>query len=730
MLIRAFRLTDKFLIALLRLLAFGAELLLEGVAQLRADLVLLATGLVFGVLSIFQRGRTVAQPVGSALTARGERRRVSMARRAETIESVSMRVREDPLRSQNRALSLFTVLLLGALIVMVLWFTSNPQGVGTRPPIAGVLPSPIPSLSARSTLPPPPTAKPTETPIPDPLRIGGSIVYVQHERGYDNLWAAEISQPTPIRLTNGPADDRDPAWSPDGTKIAFASHRQGNWDLYVMDVASLRVTQLTFTPGYERHPVWSPDGAFIAYEAYENNNLDIWIVGSNGKPEPVRLTENPAPDFAPTWSPGLGREIAFVSLRDGNPEIYISNLDRPGNPRDATAVRFTNTPDLDEDTPAWSPDNQWIAFTAKDSRGLQLVYVKRNGQPASEPVALGPGREPAWSPNSSSVIVALDATSGTSTTLLSYQVGAVGIAATTISSKNRAYSPNWTKSALPVSIKSNPPAAEPVANVLFTEEIGYKSDTPPTRRLRDLSGGKPPPHSLYLTDSVDDSFAALRDVARARIGLDFLGERVDMLWKISGADRYIPDPGLPVQNWHYAGRAFDFDKNLVYTSNPDIPAPIEVVREDDPNGQTFWRVYVRVPDSFQNGGYGEPLKRLPWDFASRSSLDPQVVESGGKLKAAVPAGYYVDFTALAEDYGWSRVPALRNWRGYAGGILYWQFERRDGLAWNDAMLELYTQSALDAFLAGPAPRPTLLPTELRPTQVRTATPIPPDKQQP
>ncbi len=733
MLIRTFRLTDKLTHALLRLFTFGAELLLEWLGQFRNDLTTLLTGILFGVLSIFQRGRTITQTGGAVIVQRGEqRRRTSMARRAENIESVSMRVREDPLRTQNRALSLFTVMLLGVLIVLVLWFTSNPQGLGGNRPVAGggTLPTPIPSASPRSVLPPAPTTKPTDTPIPDPLRTGGSIVYVQHERGYDNLWAAEISQPTPIRLTNGPADDRDPAWSPDGTRIAFASHRQGNWDLYLMDVASLRVTQLTFTPGYERHPTWSPDGAFIAYESYENNNLDIWIVGANGKSEPVRLTENPAPDFAPTWSPGLGREIAFVSLRDGNPEIYISNLDRPGNPRDATALRFTNTPDLDEDSPAWGPDNQWIAYSARDTRGLQLTYVKHNGQPASEPTALGPGREPGWAPNSSSVIVALDATSGTSTTLLSYQVGTVGVAATTISSKNRAFAPNWTKATLPVSLKNNPPAVEPLSPALYNEEIGYKSDTPPTRRLRDLSGGKPAPHTLYLTDSVDDSFATLRDAARNRVGLDFLGDRVEMLWKITGADRYIPDPGLPVQNWHYAGRAFDFDKNLVYTSNPDVAPPIEVVREDDPNGQTFWRIYVRVPDSLQNGTYGEPLKRLPWDFASRSSLDPQVVESGGKLKATVPTGYYVDFTALAEDYGWTRVSALRNWRGYAGGILYWQFERRDGLSWNDAMLELYTQSALEGFLSGPPPRPTLIPTETRPPQVRTATPIPPDRQQP
>ena len=36
-------------------------------------------------------------------------------------------------------------------------------------------------------------------------------------------------------LTNDPADDHDPVWSPDGTKIAFASDRDGYAQLYVMN---------------------------------------------------------------------------------------------------------------------------------------------------------------------------------------------------------------------------------------------------------------------------------------------------------------------------------------------------------------------------------------------------------------------------------------------------------------------------------------------------------------
>ncbi|MHB8628524.1 MAG: TolB family protein [Aggregatilineales bacterium] len=718
MLSRAFRLTDKLSNALLRTAGWALAALAlalhdwriawqNGIRRLWATL----------THAITRTART-GQAAAAARTTKEQRRRATMARRA-VAEDVFQIVREDPLKTQNRALSLFTVVLLALLIGFVWWFTGAAPTNGSAPPL-GILPTLQPS--ATPGVAGVPTLVPTATAIGDPLRVGGSIVYAMHQRGVDNLWVIGIGQSSPIRLTNDAKDDRDPAWSHDGTRIAFASNRDGNWELYIMTVATGAIQRLTYTQGYEGHPVWSPDDKFIAYEGYVSNNLDIWVVPSDGSTEPQRLTQNAAPDFAPAWSPGAGRDIAYVSLRDGSPQIYDLNLGHLGNPTDSTALRLSNIPGIACDSPAWSPDGQQIAYSGRDANGLQLVYVASLAQPNAKPTVVGSGRDPAWAPNGQSLLTAVDRDNAT--TFIANEVGVVGVATTTLALEGRAGHPDWTAAALPASLLQHPPQSNPVAPPLYTASTATTPTAGVYNKLAVVLGDLP---DLSLNEQVADSFTKLRQAVINKTGLDFLGSNIALWWAIQGANRHLPDPGQPLQNWHYAGRAFDFDRNLVYGSSdkPNVPPPVEVVREDNIDGQTYWRVYVRVPDTIQ--GLGEPLKQLPWDFASRSSQDTVAYQNGGRLKARVPSGYYVDFTALAADYGWQRVPAGREWRALATALLYWEFERRDGLTWDQAMQQLYPPDQIAAFLNGPTPVPTALNNPTVIVATRTPTPIPPDQ---
>jgi Tol biopolymer transport system component len=60
----------------------------------------------------------------------------------------------------------------------------------------------------------------------------------------------------PVNLTNNPAQDMDPAWSPDGFTIAFVSYRDNNYEIYLMDADGGNPRNITNSPVDDRSAAW------------------------------------------------------------------------------------------------------------------------------------------------------------------------------------------------------------------------------------------------------------------------------------------------------------------------------------------------------------------------------------------------------------------------------------------------------------------------------------------
>jgi len=166
------------------------------------------------------------------------------------------------------------------------------------------------------------------------------------------------SNGTDVRqLTNRPGPDVDPTWSPDGSRIAWWGQdppTEGSPTppnrLFMLDVQSGEVTEL----GEGADPVWSPDGQHIAFVLEQTPeggtveptpNPDIWVIDVETGAR-TRLTQDPASDLWPAWSPD-GQRLAFVSERDNsNGEVYAMNADGSG------VHRITDN-DLSEAMLAW-----------------------------------------------------------------------------------------------------------------------------------------------------------------------------------------------------------------------------------------------------------------------------------------------------------------------------------------------------------------------------------------
>lgn len=719
MLVRAYRLTDKLGIVILKLsMAFG-ELSTAGVTRFTAVGRRGVGGIfavIFGVLGIFWgifrrilgfvfrllgggARRASQQAAGAVGTSTSNR----MARRAARAEMTAT-VTEDPLRAQNRTLSAVAVILLAALIGVILWATGPSRQTSTLASLADLgsgisLSSTNAPLNATIVPALGSTVVPTATTLPEVLSARGSIAYTAREKGQTDIWALSIGSRTPIRLTNSPADERDPAWSPDGTKLAYASRQDGNWEIYIYDVLDGSSKRMTYDLSFQGAPRWSPDGKFLTYESYQGNNLDIYVVPVDGSQPALRVTDSSTPDFAPAWSPvNNGRRIAFVSWRNGNQDIYLFSLD---NPVDSASINLTNTPNRQENYPAWSPDGKYIAYSALDE-GIEKVFVKDVDNIDAPAQVIARGRTPAWSPDGASLISAVDSQEGTQFVAIPFT--AAGNTTLVVGSAERATSPTWTGRPLPAALLSSGGLPSGVPQSLFIEQVG-SPDRNGHYGLGTLANVVVSRSEFYLSDTVNDSFNALRQRTLQAVGWDFLGKLDDAFWSFLPTPR-LPDAGEERRNWYYTGRAFGISRNLI----AGFPQQIELVREDV-GVNTYWRVYVRVSEDAAPGELGEPLRQMPWDMLSRNSGDVQAYDEGGRLKTDVPAGYYIDFTQLAADYGWVGTPAANDWRANVNGINYWLFQKTDGLSWYDAMLQLYNDSELGAFAATAIPA---VPTQTQP----------------
>ena len=105
------------------------------------------------------------------------------------------------------------------------------------------------------------------------------------------------------------SSDLAPSWSPNATKIAFSSARDGNHDIYVMNADGSNRTRLTDNSAIDLNPSWSPDGSMIAFSSDRDGKMgrwtvpnEIYVMNADGSNQ-TRLTNNPADDTEPSWSP-------------------------------------------------------------------------------------------------------------------------------------------------------------------------------------------------------------------------------------------------------------------------------------------------------------------------------------------------------------------------------------------------------------------------------------------
>ena len=220
----------------------------------------------------------------------------------------------------------------------------------------------------------------------------GTIVYASTKsspRNWD-IFAIRADGTEQRQLTDTPANEQHPEWSPDGKKITFTRGEvMTNFDIYLANEDGGDEVRLTEHKARDERATWSPDGASIAFVSQRAGDVAIWLMDADGgNKRKLALGREPA------WSPD-GNKIVFVSSDyDDNDEIYVVNAD--GTNR----VRLTNQPKYDW-FPSWSPDGGRILFCSEEFGGQELMMMTAAGTKKTRLTTAEKTYEeaPVWSPD-------------------------------------------------------------------------------------------------------------------------------------------------------------------------------------------------------------------------------------------------------------------------------------------------------------------------------------------
>ena len=227
----------------------------------------------------------------------------------------------------------------------------------------------------------------------------GRIAFVLEQNGFGDIYTMDPDGANRQRLsTIATYDDRNPAFSPDGTKIAFESNRDGNLEIYVMKSNGFGVTRLTNSPGSDTDPSWSPDGSTIVFSSQRDPNAELYTVPAGGGTN-TRLTNTPDGEHSPAWSPD-GSKIVYEN--NGPDGIQIYSIPAAGG----TPTRLTQD-DTGGRSPNWTSDGL-IIF----NRALEIWVMEANGAGARLLAAHGRIGLAAAAPDGAGYIFSSDASDG------------------------------------------------------------------------------------------------------------------------------------------------------------------------------------------------------------------------------------------------------------------------------------------------------------------------------
>jgi TolB protein len=185
----------------------------------------------------------------------------------------------------------------------------------------------------------------------------------------------------------------------------FVGYKTGQPKIYLAPLHQGKVERLSYLPGNQLMPVTNREGNQLAFICDAAGNPDIFSLNFDkksgvalGKPYQI-FTKHYATQGTPSFSPN-GKQIAFVSNKEGSPQIYLLTIPEPGSRVKDIAVKRLTRYQRECTAPNWSFDGSKIAYCA-NTEGVRQIFIYNLIKGEEEQVTFGAGdkENPSFSPN-------------------------------------------------------------------------------------------------------------------------------------------------------------------------------------------------------------------------------------------------------------------------------------------------------------------------------------------
>jgi TolB protein len=219
---------------------------------------------------------------------------------------------------------------------------------------------------------------------------GNRLAYVSFENKKPVVYVHALASGQRHVAADFKGSNSAPAWSPDGRTLAVTLTRDGPSQIYLIDADGTgQARRVTTSIGIDTEATWSPDGRNIFFTSDRGGSPQIYRVASSGG-DASRMTFGSSYNVSPRVSPD-GRQLAFVTRRDGRFFVALKNLDGGAETLLSDGGR--------EESPSFAPNGRWILYATSNGGRDSLVAVSTDGRVRQRLTSsLGDIHEPTWGP--------------------------------------------------------------------------------------------------------------------------------------------------------------------------------------------------------------------------------------------------------------------------------------------------------------------------------------------